>query len=451
MAQKGWPATMQSPDGVTLQRGVRPFVVHYRDHARTVELPGYYPEGEGEGIHVGDDMEVVDRALADLKSEVGVPSPDDVRTIRKRLGLSQREAGRIFRVGPNAFDKYERGLVEPSGPTIALMNVVERNPQILADMGATVALPPPKKSGRPKSNPPRRHHYLPEFFLKRWAGADGRVFAYSRPYRDVVRRRVFPSETGFELDLYAALARATPAARQAFETDFMSPLDDLAAKALTSIETTGKRPSDPKLVDAWVGFVLSLMWRSPGRLEFMRRKLMKGEIGISDSVRSRYDALRGEDTRDFDTYRATLDHAAYDDLLQRLVQNLITSEFLGGHIQRMHWLVGTLAPTERPLLLSDDPVMASNGFGTPEGFLILPIGPRAFFMAVNKDETARAFASHSGPGKIARAFNDATAKQAYRLVISASERDAVFIEKRLGSSKRDNLGALERHSWKAPT
>ncbi len=40
-------------------RGVRPFLVTYKGERRTVELPGYYPEGEGEGVHIGVDLQAV--------------------------------------------------------------------------------------------------------------------------------------------------------------------------------------------------------------------------------------------------------------------------------------------------------------------------------------------------------------------------------------------------------
>ena len=50
------------------------------------------------------------------------------------LKLSQRAAGAAFKVGPNAFDKYERGLVEPSGPTIQLLVLLDRHPELLADL-----------------------------------------------------------------------------------------------------------------------------------------------------------------------------------------------------------------------------------------------------------------------------------------------------------------------------
>jgi len=110
-------------------------VVAYKGESVTVDLPGYYPAGEGDGVHVGDDMDVADKALRTLKEQIeGVPSPATIRRVRAKLNLSQREAGALLKVGENAFDKYERGLVEPSGPTGVLIGILDRHPEIVDEL-----------------------------------------------------------------------------------------------------------------------------------------------------------------------------------------------------------------------------------------------------------------------------------------------------------------------------
>jgi HTH-type transcriptional regulator/antitoxin MqsA len=132
------PETMISPEtGEVLRRDVRPFVVRYKDREMTVPLPGYYPEGDENGVHVGDDMVVVDQTIDKLRKEAdGQLSPEQIRGLRRKLNLSQRKAGQIFGVGESAFDKYERGLISPSGPALRLMKLLERNPGLLADLEA---------------------------------------------------------------------------------------------------------------------------------------------------------------------------------------------------------------------------------------------------------------------------------------------------------------------------
>lgn len=130
------PSTMLSPEtGEILARGFQPFTVSYKGHSVTVDLPGYYPAGEGDGVLVGDDMAPADAALRGLKEQVdGLPTPATIRRIRSKLKLSQRAAGAVFKVGAGAFDKYERGLITPSGPTVQLMVLLDRHPELLADL-----------------------------------------------------------------------------------------------------------------------------------------------------------------------------------------------------------------------------------------------------------------------------------------------------------------------------
>jgi len=130
------PDTMIAPDtGEVLARGVRPFEVAYKGESVTVDLPGYYPKGAGDGVHVGDDMAVVDEALRKLKEKVeGVPTPATIRRVRAKLKLSQREAGLLLKVGESAFDKYERGLIEPSGPTSQLLRILDRHPEMIEEL-----------------------------------------------------------------------------------------------------------------------------------------------------------------------------------------------------------------------------------------------------------------------------------------------------------------------------
>ena len=43
-----------------------------------------------------------------------------------------------------------------------------------------------------------RHHYIPQFYLRRWAGDDDKVCEFSRPHKNIYRQRVYPIQTGFK-------------------------------------------------------------------------------------------------------------------------------------------------------------------------------------------------------------------------------------------------------------
>lgn len=57
--------------------------------------------------------------------------PDDIRTIREGLGLTQREAGELLGGGPKAFAKYEAGEMTPSTACNNLLRVLRANPSAL--------------------------------------------------------------------------------------------------------------------------------------------------------------------------------------------------------------------------------------------------------------------------------------------------------------------------------
>ena len=118
-----------------LTRGVRPLAVSYKGRSVTVDMPGWYRNGANESVHDKEDMRVSDRAVVTLKAEVHhLLTPDGVREIRTRLGLTQADAGRILGGGPNAFQKYESGEVMTSRAMTNLLLALERHPEDLDRM-----------------------------------------------------------------------------------------------------------------------------------------------------------------------------------------------------------------------------------------------------------------------------------------------------------------------------
>jgi HTH-type transcriptional regulator/antitoxin MqsA len=122
--------------GEELHRDIRPFIVRYEGRTRKVDLPGWYPTKKGgDAVHVGEDMDVVSRALAELKAEVhDLLTPQEVRAIRLRLKLSQRKAGEILGGGPRSFQKYESGEVLVSRAMTQLLRLLERDPKRIKEL-----------------------------------------------------------------------------------------------------------------------------------------------------------------------------------------------------------------------------------------------------------------------------------------------------------------------------
>ena len=61
-------------------------------------------------------------------------APDEIRAIRKRLDLSQVEAGEVIGGGPRAFTKYEAGTTKPAASLVNLLRLLDANPSAIASL-----------------------------------------------------------------------------------------------------------------------------------------------------------------------------------------------------------------------------------------------------------------------------------------------------------------------------
>lgn len=81
---------------------------------------------------------------ADPKSD-GAPrtelEPEEIRAIRRRLGLSQAAAGELLGGGLRAFTKYEAGTVKPAAAVMTLLRLLERDPTMIRKLQAIKSLP----------------------------------------------------------------------------------------------------------------------------------------------------------------------------------------------------------------------------------------------------------------------------------------------------------------------
>lgn len=64
----------------------------------------------------------------------GLLAPEEIRSARLALGLTQEEASRVFGGGANAFSKYERGEVTQSVSMDRLIRLCRHHPELLEDL-----------------------------------------------------------------------------------------------------------------------------------------------------------------------------------------------------------------------------------------------------------------------------------------------------------------------------
>ena len=92
----------------------------------------------GEGVF---DAEVSRRVSAAMKAfgkqvNAAIVDPAFISAVRKKLHLDQQEAAEIFGGGANAFSRYENGKTKPPLALIKLFKVLDRHPDLLAEVRA---------------------------------------------------------------------------------------------------------------------------------------------------------------------------------------------------------------------------------------------------------------------------------------------------------------------------
>lgn len=115
--------------GAQMHRDKRPMTLSYKDQQITFDMPGWYCTESDQSVHTAEDTKVSDRMLNLLKARVeGLLEPDRIREIRKKLGLSQTDAGELIGGGPRAFQKYEAGDLLPSRAIISALLLLDKDP-----------------------------------------------------------------------------------------------------------------------------------------------------------------------------------------------------------------------------------------------------------------------------------------------------------------------------------
>ena len=133
-------APLSPVTGKPMVRDTRPMEFKYKGESVTVQMPGWYCAESGESIHTDDDTKASDAALKNLKikGEKLLP-PEEIKRIRQKLGLTQREAGEVIGGGPNAFQKYESGDTLLSKGMSNFLRVLEKHPEDVPQLKKQVA------------------------------------------------------------------------------------------------------------------------------------------------------------------------------------------------------------------------------------------------------------------------------------------------------------------------
>jgi hypothetical protein len=294
-----------------------------------------------------------------------------------------------------------------------------------------------------------KHHYIPVFYLKHWAGADERICEFSKPYDRVKARGVFPDATAYVHGLNRIPGLPLHEA-DFLESYFFKLTDDLAAKALQTL-LSGARTLNfsPKIKSGWSRFIVSLMMRNP---EMVERSML--------AAKALYEQSRAELQADYAKHRNPTDPPTYEEYAALhspnpagrggaiLLQKVIDNPDLGNRINNMRWTVLKADSPKFTLLTSDRPVLITNGLQHDHSQLILPISPLHVFFATNTADTERYIENVFARGQMIQQVNERVTLQARRYVYGLSDQQLNFVAARLG--KKYTATPLEEMTLPTP-
>lgn len=291
-----------------------------------------------------------------------------------------------------------------------------------------------------KQNPPQRHHYIPEFYLKRWGQVDGRICQSARYYGKVRQRFLHPAATGYVDKLYSLKGFPKEHA-EIIETNFFSPIDSLAADALSLMEEQGNTaPWNTKLRSAWSRFLFSLLMRCPEDVTIFRdtweKHLLKDR---DDEWETKYKETRKDtDPETFLEYLKNRSAATNELSAMQAYIEMINNVNIGQKLNDMHWYVLETNNAVYSLLTSDRPVIMTNGWLIPGGHIAMPLGPKRLFIAAPDIKTIKNIISLP-VNEIVKESNRQVTDYAKRYVYSCDRTQLPFIEKRISSKSRQRL------------
>ena len=121
-----------------LVHDVRDIPFEYRGESTViVGVHGVFCSACGEGFADAaypDDWQRMSGAIEAFAKQVDDSVAESMRTIRKKLGLRQAEAGKLFGGGASAFSEYERGKTQPHKSTVLLLKLLDKHPELLAEV-----------------------------------------------------------------------------------------------------------------------------------------------------------------------------------------------------------------------------------------------------------------------------------------------------------------------------
>lgn len=226
------------------------------------------------------------------------------------------------------------------------------------------------------------HHYVPQFYTRRWTNAAGRVLCHRRvPNGRIAGRGVAPRGTGYEPDLYAAPSGVPWESydEHIIEREFFSPIDNRAAVILDRLAAGVAGLTVDERRD-WALFLNSMRHRH--RDGICERDSRSAEVAAATTQRFLDAATDPADRMRIEAALAEIDVEQLTRTMHRtqMVLSIRDPETIAA-ITNLAWDTVTVNE-DLPLITTDRPVLENLGRSMSElQFITMPLSPTRLFVA----------------------------------------------------------------------
>jgi Protein of unknown function (DUF4238) len=279
-----------------------------------------------------------------------------------------------------------------------------------------------------------RHHFVPEFLLRPWC-VDGTLWGYWWDDRSgkLACKRKGPKGFCWRLDLLTLQAHSL--GRDALEKIFFGQVDSRGVKVRNRLLADGHESLNGDERCDFARLLLSLELRRPADVRTLRDAKRRYIADSLDSDSEILAALASEGVAGMPSSYIEQLGVSLEDRALATIQRLVDNPQVGGKVINAHWHVVRLGPFDGSLILADRPLIRIRGYDHPGAAWVLPLTPKAAFVAVNHVANLERI-KRVTPQRFAKRTNASSASQAERFVFCSERSHERWLAKHLSDPPR---------------
>ncbi len=290
-------------------------------------------------------------------------------------------------------------------------------------------------------NEARKHHFVPKLLLRPWLKQDASSQnVLCGHYWDEKRGQMSKKEKGldafcYQLDLLTL--GYSRRGRDAIESIFFGAVDTKGAIAREILLKSGPQSLTGDQRCDFARLLLSLDMRRPAIVKKLRedgaQTYKTGLDNAPEILSAMTDAGIGEMPS---FYYEQYTGASLEDVAVTAIQRIVDNPEVGGRLINAHWYVKHLGEYDGSLVLADRPLIRIRGYDHPGAAWVLPLTPKAAFIAVNHPENLKRM-QRVTPQRFAKQTNYSSANQAERFVFSVNDFHERWLVNHLAPKEKD--------------